>query len=211
MAVASPPASRATETGRHPLNGWAMELALRDPANGFCPVSGSDISAFEPSPSMGGGWGRSRQAVVHRDRRRDGASRPCPGNHASTPPRPLRRGKELHRSTPASSRAAEAAVLRPMAEADRAREHGEDRRLWPTPAPRSSQPVRTNAGFLVRSQEHPRFVGATWFLSASGLRGDSRPHPGQRAALAAESWKAKTSSCGHEDGAPRPNIFSDSA
>ena len=163
------------------LNGWAMEARLyaEDPANGFLPSIGK-LEHFclpEPSPSTGEGWEGVEAGWSSSSPNGDGASRAISGHTLPTPhpptPSPSRgRGASFRIDTGVEEGGEVSQFYDPMIaklivhaetreEAAKALAHAAGQvEVWP---------VRTNAAFVMKCLEHPRFVAGdvdTGFIAA---------------------------------------------
>jgi len=182
------------------ITGWAMEARLyaEDPATGFLPSIGKleHFKLPEPSPSRGEGW-EGVEARFHLSGSED--SDRVTGAQPSTPSAPP------HPPTPSPSRgrggvrvdtgAFEGGEVSQFYDPMIAKliVHEDTRQeaavaLADACAQVEVWPVRTNAGFLVRCLEHPRFVSGdvdTGFIAAEGeglMPGDLSEEAAQGAA-----------------------------
>ncbi|MFT4914037.1 MAG: 3-methylcrotonyl-CoA carboxylase alpha subunit [Brevundimonas sp.] len=163
------------------MTGWAMEARLyaEDPANGFLPSIGK-LEHFvlpEPSPLRGEGW-VGVEAPLLVEVRETPAESPRPTRSSLPPPHPPTpspsrgRGASLRIDTGVEEGGEVSQFYDPMiakliVHADTREEAAED--LADACASVEVWPVRTNAGFLVRCLEHPRFVAGdvdTGFIGA---------------------------------------------
>jgi len=182
VAAGEPMPLKQDEIG---LNGWAMEARLyaEDPANGFLPSIGK-LEHFrlpEPSPSTGEGWEGVEAGWSSSSPKDDGASRAISGHTLLTPhpptPSPSRgRGASFRVDTGVEEGGEVSQFYDPMIA--KLIVHGDTREeaaeaLAEACAGVEVWPVRTNAGFLVRCLEHPRFVEGdvdTGFIGAEEPR-----------------------------------------
>ncbi|MDP3368873.1 MAG: biotin/lipoyl-containing protein, partial [Brevundimonas sp.] len=142
-----------------PLNGWAMEARLyaEDPANGFLPSIGRLEHFRISSPRSGEG---DREAVE--GWRRDAARRDDAAPGSVRVDTGVEEGGEV-------SQFYDPMIAKLIVHADTREEAAEA--LADACASVEVWPVRTNAGFLVRCLEHPRFVRGdvdTGFIGAEG-------------------------------------------
>jgi len=172
------------------LTGWAMEARLyaEDPANGFLPSIGR-LEHFvlpEPSPSTGEGWegveaGSSTSSPEGTDASRTLSANSRRPPHPPTPSPSRGRGAVVRVDTGFEQGSEVSQFYDPMiakliVHAETREEASEalaeacsEVEVWP---------VKTNAGFLVRCLEHPRFVGGdvdTGFIAAD--EGDLAAEP----------------------------------
>ena len=163
------------------LNGWAMEARLyaEDPANGFLPSIGK-LEHFrlpEPSPSRGEGWEGVEAGWSSSSPKGDDASRALSGDalhppHPPTPSPSRGRGATFRVDTGVEEGGEVSQFYDPMiakliVHAETREEAAEA--LADACAGAEVWPVKTNAGFLVRCLEHPRFVEGdvdTGFIAA---------------------------------------------
>ncbi|MBX9574401.1 MAG: ATP-grasp domain-containing protein [Caulobacteraceae bacterium] len=155
------------------ITGWAMEARLyaEDPATGFLPSIGRLEHFKLPSPLMGEGPGMGVTAVGDRD-----SDSALPGQgFTPNPTLPPSRGKGSVRVDTGAYEGGEVSqfydpMIAKLIVHEDTREAAAQA-LADACAQVEVWPVRTNAGFLVRCLEHPRFVAGdvdTGFIAAEG-------------------------------------------
>ena len=163
------------------LNGWAMEARLyaEDPANGFLPSIGK-LEHFrlpEPSPATGEGWEGVEAGWSSSSPKGDGASRAISGHTLPTPhpptPSPSRgKGASFRVDTGVEEGGEVSQFYDPMiakliVHAETREEAAEA--LAEAVSKVQVWPVKTNAAFVMKCLEHPRFVSGdvdTGFIAA---------------------------------------------